>query len=328
MIDPDIIKDVISSIKSEDVSAEGDFAVIRGADFNPVPLASANFHSIPETTSDKKLLFIDGGNQEIIKTPNLSLQFIRIYYTIYQNNKRIKNQKLEFYALIRLKGQQAHVKIYGADVFQKNLEFNLEEFDKEANLSTVGNLIRRLAELKTATLAAKETDIVILDGSLRTKNSIERAFMDQLLNSDAIIAAFSKTSHIVTDQGLSLAAAIRSLKPNLDVWYYHPLTNIDDPQYKANLYFAMLNKHAKHGFLIEINQTEEDIIPLLKANSTDPVFKGYPYALIEADRFARVSEKEKSQLKTILLAKAGKAWKSILEAESPLNAHSILDNIL
>ena len=41
------------------------------------------------------------------------------------------------------------------------------------------------------------------------------------------------------------------------------------------------------------NQLDEDYILSLVDNSKDPVFYGYPYLLIEADKLARVTNKEK-----------------------------------
>ena len=57
----------------------------------------------------------------------------------------------------------------------------------------------------------------------------------------------------------------------------------------------------------------------------DPVFIGYPYGLVEADRIARISNQEKESLKTMFLVKLRN--KNIEKYLSSVNAHEILDRI-
>ena len=54
---------------------------------------------------------------------------------------------------------------------------------------------------------------------------------------------------------------------------------------------------------------------------------GYPYGLIEADRFARVSNQERDSLKLRLRVMLGKEFKRIEKYINSTNAHEILDNI-
>jgi hypothetical protein len=75
-----------------------------------------------------------------------------------------------------------------------------------------------------------------------------------------------------------------------------------------------------------MNGAAEQYIFSLASNSNDPVFYGYPYSLIEADKEARVSNKEKEYFKTIFLSKSKKKdrLKYLL---SNLDSHDILDRI-
>ena len=66
---------------------------------------------------------------------------------------------------------------------------------------------------------------------------------------------------------------------------------------------------------------------MLSANCKDPVFIGYPYGLIEADKNARISNQEKDMLLTLFSTKFGKDWERIKESLSNIDAHEILDNI-
>jgi len=84
-------------------------------------------------------------------------------------------------------------------------------------------------------------------------------------------------------------------------------------------------------FKFEIRKENSDkvneILWLLKRNSIDPVFLGYPYGLVEADRFARVTNEELDYLKTRFMSKAGKWYKELVPYLNALNSHEILDNI-
>src|SRR3989338_9981075 len=73
-------------------------------------LQKENFHEISEAVSKKKIAFVDGGNAELISAPNLSVQLIRLYSVIYENNKRLKSKKYEFYVVIGAKASEKNVK--------------------------------------------------------------------------------------------------------------------------------------------------------------------------------------------------------------------------
>ena len=70
------------------------------------------------------------------------------------------------------------------------------------------------------------------------------------------------------------------------------------------------------------------VFSFLAANSTDPVFLGYPYGLVESDRFARVSNRERECIRTMFMAKAGNRWGFIEKGSRSVDAHSVLDSIL
>jgi hypothetical protein len=114
-------------------------------------------------------------------------------------------------------------------------------------------------------------------------------------------------------------------------WSYYPLVKIENKNHKIDMYIIKLNRSSRYIFKFEVsNNTDyniKQILSLLKDNSIDPVFLGYPYGLIEADQFARVSNKEKDYLKTIFLSKLGQNNEKIAQYLNTLNTHSILDSI-
>lgn len=69
----------------------------------------------------------------------------------------------------------------------------------------------------------------------------------------------------------------------------------------------------------------KNFLPPLVENSGDALFLGYPYGLIAVDKFARISNEEKKNLRMNILLKAEN--KEIAEYLSTTDAHGILDNM-
>ena len=109
------------------------------------------------------------------------------------------------------------------------------------------------------------------------------------------------------------------------------IIEINNENHEVDMYITKLNKNSRYIFKLEIfNKNKFDIneiLSILKSNSKDPVFLGYPYGLIEADKFARIGNREKDYLKTIFLAKLGKDNEKIAQYLNTMNAHSVLDRI-
>ena len=88
---------------------------------------------------------------------------------------------------------------------------------------------------------------------------------------------------------------------------------------------------SKHCFRFEIFKKQKDdkmkVLGCLIDNCRDISFPGYPYGLILADRFARVSNKEKEYLQNILLSQDKEQIKGIIDGTRTNDAHSILDSI-
>lgn len=326
----DIIKRILENIKT----VEQDAILFETDDTISVPINKDNFHTILSTTSDKKLCFIDGGNLEIIKSPSLSLFFNRIYYTIYQNNKRIQNQIFEFYTLITTLNKKNRIFYKTEYFFTKNKfpikNYEFDSFDNtlttgktRASISIIGNVLRRFAELSIVN-EITDVDIMILDGSLETKYTYEDDLMNNIFNNKSIICGLSKTTNLLTKNGCSVSAYLAKLTDK-KLWYYDV-----QKQEIPKLFFVKLHNKSKHIFRFEMFQNVQNInevLSLLKDNSKDPIFLGYPYGLIESDKFARVSKKEKEILQLQLMAKFKKNLDDLQPFLTALNAHEILDNI-
>jgi len=330
----EILKKAIAALESN-LENKGSYAQFNNFNYKPIKLDESNFKPLETIDSNKKIAFLDGGNAEIIASPNFSLQFIRIYYTVYQNNKRIASEKKEFYVLITSKNQEQDI-IFETEIFPinynfKNQTFNsfdstLREGNNRVSISKIGNTIRRFAELSIA----KEIDseIIVLDGDLKSRYTGEQAYLDELYQSGKIIAALSKTNELFTETGNNFNVVLDDLA-SLEEWAYYPIVEINDEKHKAQILMVKLNKDSKYIFKLEIDKKENinELLSLLKDNSKDPIFFGYPYALVEADKHARVPNNEKDYLKTKLMALAGNKWASLAKYLNTKNAHDILDNI-
>ena len=135
----------------------------------------------------------------------------------------------------------------------------------------------------------------------------------------------SKKTQLITDSGDSAAIALANLT-NLNSWYYYPIAKSTN---SIEIFITKLHKLSKYIFRFELYKSQNnkdsnvaEIFSLLALNSKDPVFFGYPYGLVDADKNARVSNNEKQYLKTIFSSKV-----DLSKYETTLNAHHVLDNI-
>lgn len=341
-MDIDIINKIIDSLNIEET--DDSMPYFSDKNYKPFKIEKNNFHKIEEIDSNKQIAFIDGGNVEIIKSASFSLQLIRVFYVIYENNKKINSKKHELYILTKTEKKDDKL-IYKTELFNNNINLNKEDliFDiddeslrrgiHKVNISRIGETARNFAELKTAELLTDKLnkgDIIVRDGSLQSSVTNENKYFNNLykkaLEKNIIITGLSKSSTLLTDKGNAITELLKKISPK-EEWYYHPVAEISSINHKAEMFFIKLNKNSKHIFRFEILKEQKnnikEILSLLKKNSNDPVFAGYPYGLIEADKFARITNDEKEYLKTILISKIGKNYNKINEN----NAHEILDKI-
>ena len=305
-----------------------------------------NFNEIKIAESGSQLVFIDGGNAEIFSTANFSLQLIRGAYVIYQNNKKIGFGKTEFFALIFCSKKGSKMG-YEAKIFQfkkdsiipsagdlafDSYDESLVNEDSRKNIAKIADFIRKITEIEIAKKKNDDLnkgDIIIFDGDLQMKTKNEIHSLDVLfskaLGKGIIISALSKTSSMLTEKGNSLPYYLNSIGKN-KCWSY----NISEDN-RVFLCFVKLNVHSQYTFKFEIfcNQKDEinRILSVLVKNSVDPVFLGYPYGLLEADKHARVSNQEKEYLQTKIMANLGKDAEKLIKSANSINAHKIFDTI-
>lgn len=312
-----MFEEVIKSINFSN-NFEGEEADLKGVRNKPFIFTEKNFKSIGSGSG--AISFVDGGNSELLKSPNFSLQLCRVAYCTFENGKRVKQDRKDFFVLVEVVNDKFVVKTFGEDL---NLEFDVDDENFKVgksigSVSSVVNAVRRFAEIK---LASSLNTIVVLDGSLQQNYTFEDKFLRELQGKKVV--GFCKTSALLTKSGNSVLA-LMNLHPGKFV--YHPVVEIFDESYSAKICFARLNENSKHVFKIDFNsEIDDNILGLLAENSRDPVFLGYPYGLVLADQLARVSNTEAEYMKTKFISKIKD--KDLLRYLNALNAHDILDKI-
>jgi hypothetical protein len=348
----DIMDRILEELdKTEDISTEDSIGVGESHYF-PVRVSKDNFQQIEEglpPSQDCRIIFIDGGNAEIFRSPDKCVHFIRVFHTVYKENKRISCNSDEFYVFSHAKNQD-NTLLYAVKLFREKAStltdsffsesFMFDSFDpmlrdgsSRLDISRTPGMIRRFAELSTALLlagSAGKGDIIVIDGDLRSRIPDEKKLIKALHTvadkNKVIVCALSKTSTMLTSRAASAVSALKSIAPP-GSWFYYPAAA--PASNSADVYFTRLHNASDYVFKFEMFGSDDDpsVFALLSANSKDPVFLGYPYGLVEADRFARISNSEANYLRTAFMAKAGKGWEEIDSAEKALDAHSVLDNI-
>jgi len=345
-----IYDQIISLVKNNISNIKDNHVQFSDANYKPFNFDKNNFSEIKISDSKNKIAFIDAGSTEIIKSPNFSLNLIRIYYTIYKENKRIISKKHDFYVFVNAKEKDNEIfyncNIIGGnenfipdkdDLFLSSLDETIKQGITRASISNVSNVIRRFSEIRTAETVAKlleKDDIIVLDGSLQCTFTNEKKYFEELYKQaeekNIIVCGLSKTTALMTDKGNSIANALN--KFNIDgKWLYHPVAEIKTNNHKAEMSFTKLHESSKYIFRFEIYKEQKekinDVINLISNNCKDAVFVGYPYGLIEADRNARISNQEKDMMLTFFSTKLGKDWEKIKESITSIDAHEILDSI-
>ncbi|MBW2967313.1 DNA double-strand break repair nuclease NurA [Candidatus Woesearchaeota archaeon] len=356
----DPLKDIIAEIKQNIASDSAESILLPGSEENAgIDLSCFRQIRSPKIagTGDKsrKIAFIDGGDAELLSAPDFCVHFMRIYYTIYLDNRRVKSATDEFYVLVTSKSRDVGGKnriMYSAKLFRSDAKtlpesfyasvFDFDSLDRSlctrntrADISVIPGIIRRLAELSTAlvlTGSLEQDSVIVVDGDLESRTGDEQKLLSALQQnaqkSGITVAGVSKTSAVLTSSGSSAASTVAALAPD-SAWYYQVKGSAGEEQALPILFFAKLHQRSDYIFKLESfgPAATEDLFALLAMNSADPIFLGYPYGLIDADRFARISNKELEYQRTMFATKAGRDWRQIDRSVRSKDAHSVLDSV-
>lgn len=282
---------------------------------------------------DKSICFVDGGNVEIIRMPNLSVHLVRAAYVIYKNNKKISFKRTECKVISRFIAENNAYSIRCVPDILPEMAFSsmdktLGNGTNRASISIMGDVARRFLEIKLAKEAILELnpkDIIVRDGTLQSSVTGEGIFLNELYQSasekNIIVMSVAKSCSLLTKRGNSVISALQSIAPK-GKWYYYPTAEISHPDHLAELFFARLHEKSKYVFRIEFYKKSryniEEIMNLLAENSRDAQLPGYPYGLVAVDRLAKVEETEAESYKVRIMAKLGQELENGINA---LNGH-------
>ena len=335
-------------------------------DYELLPFPPASFVPIKDVEPNIRTAFVDGGNQEILGAPNFSVQINRIYFNILKGRDRITPKSLprriEFYSATMSDFRDEEI-FYDTKIFplrdefadfvpdERHLSFSSRDRtitlgNRRADIRIVATMARRFAEWEFAKHIVENElekgDLIVHDGTLQTSHTNEQTYtaraFDAAIRKEVVFAGISKTSTLFTTTGLSLLGAVQKLAEDYKVrgpWCL-PIAKVVNVKHNAFLYVVKLHESAKYVFRYEIygeqarGMSEEDFCSVTSAlanNSKDISFPGYPYGLIDADSFARVSENEIGKYQVLLLSELSKLgkWKKISRHICSGDAHSVLD---
>jgi hypothetical protein len=293
-------------------SPDGDRALPLMDDHDPVPIGD-HYHELP-AACEERVTYIDGGNAEIIGAATFSLQRVKIATVTYDGRQKTGQSVMDVTLLVTFDGKFS-VTTYPED--RLDITFSPTDPDlttrgTRATAQRVAGVCRRLLELEEA---ASCDGLTVLDGALIPTTRYEEPYVDAL-GEDVIGVA--KSSRIVTDKGKVFAAVIDTD----GTWYYHPV-------YRNGLdvSFARLHPQSDHVFRVDMQSFEPRRLAAIRVVADDPVFPGYPYGLVEADRLARVSNAEASYMRTKLMTQFGDDWSVVESYLHTTDAHDVLDSI-
>lgn len=311
----EIIKEIVDRI-NEKISAK------------ECPVNKEKFTDLIAEDKGESVVFIDGGQAELIKAVDLSLQYIRIVGLKFQNRKKVSEVKKEFFVLINAVEKEGNL-IFESEVFgngeavnMDSLETTMRKGKERIEISDVGGVIRRFNELKLA--SEMEGDIIVIDGNLKSRVKGEEECLNRLFKSgverNQIIGGLAKTSRIFMDKGACMISSLHEAGGE-NAWVY-PLKD------RAIVKFHSSSKYVFEFSIYEKQVSEMNkVLSVLAAYSKDSVFPGYPYGLLLVDRIARVTNEEKEYLLTLFKVKAGKSWRRLEKALNVLNSHEKLDSV-
>ncbi len=327
-------------------------------------LVPSEFNGIRPAPVSRKIAFIDGGDGLLDEAPNYLITINRVSYSLFRGKKRIMpamNHRIQFFSYV--------VSDIQTRAGQKKLSYNTKLFaygreDKvhlpdESDLTSsaegttvlqkhrLNSLARQFAEWRLALNVVKneldEGDILVKDGSLQTGFKNEAKYAKELYqtakNKGVIVCGLSKSSRLITESGDSLIPRIEAIskKTNHDRWYIRVTDGVTSDDCGAML-AVKLHPDSEFPYRFEILYEQFDkmkpdevnsVLYNLVENSQDISMLGYPYGLIDADRYAQVRLDERDMYKGILYAirRRNPEWKDLENNSSMMGAHNVLNEV-
>ncbi|MBW2969916.1 hypothetical protein KY309_02290 [Candidatus Woesearchaeota archaeon] len=323
--------DVIIPFLSNRVDKAGG-AILFGS-HERVPLKKEAFQSLKPATGPR-LVFVDSGSGRVLAGPSVCVDFVRLYSCWYEDNVRVDRELREFFLVVSAfqKGLDLgfEVVLFDLNGLEKE-KFSFDAFDpvlcfggRRAEPSAVVSYVRKLLELRFVDELCNKLskdDVIVRDGDLEARGDLMETVWHSLRVSSqrkgVVVLGLAKTSVLCTDSGNSALVALRKIAPS-GSWFYYTGGSVG---------FVKLHPSSKYVFRCDVMPFDRDSLPkswsALAANAEDPAFLGYPYGLVDADKFAQVAKDELSQLRARFAVQSKEVFSSV---ESALDAHDLLNS--
>jgi len=286
-------------------------------------------HQLKLDRSLLPIVYIDGGNQFLIKSSALCIALIRIANCVFEKNQ-YKSKKYDFFVIARMQEKKIKLEyssLEGEIDFLQYLPTEISQNDEvlktaEQPLMKAISHIRKIAELESARIAAIEhkNSLIVWDGALLSPHI--HKVVAKILPLATIISV-SKTTGLLTTSGFPVAMYIAKLT-DFDSYYTDALL-IDF----IGVHFAKL--HPKSEFILRIDAPQCDyakVFGVLASQSADITAKGYPYGLLKADEAARVTNEEVLYFKTRLIQQLDSLTvRQLRLLEHTADTHELLDSL-
>jgi len=337
--------------------------------YHPIPLNPKYVHPITVPDESQTICYLDGGNVAIARAPNFIVELTRLYYCKFHEKEKLHGDlphRIEFYTVCCSSAEKEQI-IYQTEFIPvrpewtrflpetRDLRFN--SFDitlmmgqQRALIDQVADSARLFAEWSYAQHLITEeldaNDIFVKDGTLQTGVTNEAKYADAAyaaaLHRGVIFTGLAKTSRLFTTTGYPLFSAINSVANDTEyaaeAWFYNPIVDIGHPDHRAEMFAVRLQRNSEYVFRFEIlhdqfrKMAKDEVISVigtLAQNSVDMCFPGYPYGLIEADKLARVTGRERDSLNVQFrsVAVSTGLWSFLNDHLKCINAHALLDNL-
>lgn len=274
----------------------------------------------------KRITFIDGGSSIIFGSSNYCVANIKLAYVTYSGKELVGREVFSLLSYFDLFNKSVQCfPLEGDSTFVNNLTNSIVSVQGESVEEMVNNL-RRLCELSLGKEVMNKCDMVVFDGSLECKSKEESEIITQINNNsnNKPLVGFCKSCSLLTQTGRNVIDVVSTLEKTksegFDIWYLETNEANNNINNNSKITFAKLNPKSKNIFRVDFIGTNP--LSSLLEQCTDAVFLGYPYGLVRVDMEARVSDHEKSILRTMFNSKI-----DLDTLEQSNNAHSRLDKI-
>jgi len=286
-----------------------------------VPFSLENFRTLPNTIS-RKTFFVDGGQAVLFETAEMVIGLIRIA-VISQNGAETNLVQREQYYIIIHTIMTENGLLYEAVIEGKSFIINphdaaLKDGIVRANLSKALDVIRKMKEFEAASKLPEEI-LVVLDGELDAKAELEKKAIEKLKEN---VIGLVKSQSLLTNTGASLYMSLTDMAPDSSWWYWPIIKNS-----KVDWIVSRLSAEAYQPYRIDFlpDAKKEEILAVMRACSQDLSLPGYPYGLLVADQYARITVAEASLLKTRLINELSKESKLLNDG---FDTHEMLNRIV